>query len=215
MLRIFYFYPWARRPVPRLDAGGQRCRVHGLHLGSSLRANPDIALRASGGTGFLPPSLAQIIGEPPSVFNDFLIFLLDIRDPMRGNDLIPGPLTLLSGGSPDLQPEQSESSSFGVVLTPRFAPGLRVSVDVTHIHKTDEVVTLPLDFFTDNEADFPGRITRGPNLPGDPPGTPGPITQIDFSSLNLASSGFEGDRYSGRVHAADRELSAVGVSTLW
>ncbi|NIL94899.1 MAG: TonB-dependent receptor [Woeseiaceae bacterium] len=35
----------------------------------------------------------------------------------------------LVGGSPLLQPEESDTNSFGVILTPSFAPGLVVSVD--------------------------------------------------------------------------------------
>ena len=95
---------------------------------------------------------------------------------------------MLGGGSANLSPEQSKSTSLGLVLTPRLAPGLRISVDYTNLHKTNEIVTLPLAFFIEHEKAIPGRVVRGPNLPGDSPGLPGPITQIDFSSLNLAST---------------------------
>lgn len=61
-------------------------------------------------------------------------------------------------------------------------------MDLTSIRKSDEVLNLPIAFFLANEAAFPGRITRGPNLPGDAPGTPGPITTVDTTSLNLSNS---------------------------
>lgn len=175
-------------PFPAQTASTNRVSSTDYTVGLRYSPTQDIAFRASYGTGFLPPSLAQIRSDAPNVFSPFLISLLDLRDPARGNDLIPGPLTILGGGSPSLTPEQSESTSLGLVFTPRFLRGLRVSIDATSVLKTDEVVTLPLAFFIENEADFPGRITRGPNLPGDPPGLPGPITQIDFTSLNLATS---------------------------
>lgn len=153
-------------------------------LGLRYAPTPDFTLRASRGTGFLPPDLGQIRGAAPILFPPFLISLLDLRDPARGNDLIPGPLTVLAGGNPDLKPEQSQSASLGVVLTPQAAPGLRVSVDYTYIRKSNEVTALPLNYFIDNEASLPGRVVREPASGGQP----GAITQIDSTSLNLASS---------------------------
>ncbi len=153
-------------------------------IGFRYAPTRDITLRASRGTGFLPPDLGQIRGVAPAVFSPFLISLLDLRDPALGNALIPGPLTVLAGGSPSLKPEESRSTSLGVILTPQIAPGLRVSVDYTDIRKANEVTALPLNYFIDNEATFPGRVVRGPGSGGQP----GPITQIDSTSLNLASS---------------------------
>jgi iron complex outermembrane recepter protein len=153
-------------------------------VGLRYAPTPDLTLRASRGTGFLPPDLGQIRGAPPALFPDFLIALLDLRDPARGNSLIPGPLTVLGGGSPSLKPEESQSASLGLVLTPQIWPGLRVSVDYTSIRKTNEVSSLPLSFFIDNEAKFPGRVVRGPGSDGQP----GPITQIDSTLFNVAGT---------------------------
>ncbi|RZV35486.1 MAG: TonB-dependent receptor [Chromatiales bacterium] len=51
--------------------------------------------------------------------------------------------TTLQGGNPNLQPETSESLTFGVVLTPRFAEQLTVSIDYFDIEITDAVGTAP------------------------------------------------------------------------
>ena len=153
-------------------------------LGFRYAPTRDISLRASRGTGFLPPDLGQIRSSPPSIYSSFLITLLGLRDPARGNAPIPAPLSVLAGGNPALQPEASRSSSWGLVLTPTLAPGVRISLDHTDIRKTNEVSPLPLNYFIDHEAEIPGRVTRGPGSGGQP----GPITQIDASSLNLASS---------------------------
>ena len=40
-----------------------------------------------------------------------------------------GSTTFLQGGNPNLTPEESDTYSYGVVFTPRFAPGLAVTVD--------------------------------------------------------------------------------------
>lgn len=153
-------------------------------LGLRYAPTRDVAFRASRGTGFLPPDLGQIRGAAPTLFSPFLISLLDLRDPARGNSLIPGPLTVLADGNPSLKPEKSQSASLGLVLTPQIAPGLRVSVDYTDIRKTDEISKLPLSFFVDNEASYPGRVVRGPSSDGQP----GPITQIDSTLFNVAST---------------------------
>ena len=178
----------ATGPFPDLVESTNKLSSTNFTVGFKYAPTRDIAFRASWGDGFLPPKLGNIRSEPPALFSSFLISLLNLRDPARGDSLIPGPLTVLGGGNPDLKPETSKSLSAGVVLTPRFVSGLRISVDLTSIRKSDEVLNLPITFFLANEEAFPGRITRGPNLPGDAAGAPGPITAVDTSSLNLSSS---------------------------
>jgi len=55
----------------------------------------------------------------------------------------------------------------GVIFTPRFAPGFRLSVDYTRIDKIDEIQIPQPQFFLDNEDLFPGRIQRGARLAAD------------------------------------------------
>ncbi len=166
--------------TPSVNSFGSTSHTLGLRYAPTR----DITLRTSRGTGFLPPDLGQIRSSAPALFPSFLISLLNLRDPKLGNSLIPGPLTVLGGGSESLKPEKSKSTSMGLILTPRIVPGLRISVDYTDIRKTDEVSKLPLNFFIDNEAAFPGRIVREPGSGGQP----GPITQIDSTLFNVAST---------------------------
>ena len=51
--------------------------------------------------------------------------------------------TTLQGGNPELQPETSESFTFGLVLTPSFVENLSLSVDYFDIEITDAVGTAP------------------------------------------------------------------------
>lgn len=166
--------------TPSINSFGSTSHTLGLRYAPTR----DLTLRASHGTGFLPPDLSQIRGAAPAVFPSFLISLLDLRDPKLGNSLIPGPLTVLSGGNVSLKPERSKSNSLGLILTPQAVPGLRVSVDYTDIRKTDEVSKLPLSYFIENEAAFPGRVVREPGSGGQP----GPITQIDSTLFNLSNT---------------------------
>lgn len=154
----------------------------------ALRWKPwdSLALRASYGTGFIPPGLNQLI---PTIFPVSLAVGID---PLRGNTRA-GPYTYITGGNADLKPEQSESWSAGLILTPTDLPNWRISLDYTRIEKADNIATHPgfIQGFINDEALFPGRIVRGPNLPGDPPGWAGPITQLDTSLMNLASATLE------------------------
>jgi iron complex outermembrane recepter protein len=72
-------------------------------------------------------------------------------------------------------------------------PGLRLSVDYTKLSKTDAIGTYPTgpQGLINDEAKYPGRITRGPGLAGDPSGWPGPIQVLDFTQFNLASATYE------------------------
>ncbi|GHH14768.1 TonB-dependent receptor [Sphingomonas glacialis] len=51
-------------------------------------------------------------------------------------------LQIVSGGNPNLSPETSDSYTYGVVLKPRFVPGLTISVDYYKI-RVNNVITAP------------------------------------------------------------------------
>jgi outer membrane receptor protein involved in Fe transport len=99
-----------------------------------------------------------------------------------------GPITFSGGGSESLLPEDSKSWSVGAILTPRFAPGLRISLDYTRIDKSNEIRTLTAQQILNLEDALPGRITRAPLTPADVAAgyTAGAITAINTSSVNVA-----------------------------
>ena len=150
-----------------------------------LRYSPvaDLTLRASYGTGFLPPSVAQVL--PNVVQPSFL----RTPDPKRGNSTI-GTIDFLSGGNPNLIPEHSKSWSAGAIYAPRALSGLRVSLDYTRIDKSDNIGNLSPDDLFANETAFSGRIVRAPLTPGDP-FTVGRVTFVDFSLINLTRAVIE------------------------
>ncbi|MEO0419574.1 MAG: TonB-dependent receptor, partial [Pseudomonadota bacterium] len=84
-------------------------------------------------------------------------------------DVIAGQTQSLTGGNPLLQPEVSDTYTFGVVATPTFAPGLTISVDYFDI-SVDEFIqggiaaqtTLDQCLATGN-ATFCDLITRASN----------------------------------------------------
>ncbi len=79
-----------------------------------------------------------------------------------------GQYQFLQGGNLNLQPESSDTQSFGIILTPRFAPGMSVSFDWFNI-KIDETISTfgsenTLDAcYTSGDAAACSRIHRNPN----------------------------------------------------
>jgi iron complex outermembrane receptor protein len=94
-----------------------------------------LTLRATWGEGFREPSLEELFGSPLST-------LEPSHDPMNGGVFEPETNTLISS-NPGLQPEDSRSFSGGFVYTPKYVPGLNLSVDFWDIERTG-VVTAPL-----------------------------------------------------------------------
>jgi outer membrane receptor protein involved in Fe transport len=94
-----------------------------------------LTLRATWGEGFREPSLEELFGSPVST-------LQVTHDPLKGGLTEPETNTLITS-NPNLQPEDSRSFSGGVVYSPKYAPGLNVSVDFWDIERTG-VVTAPL-----------------------------------------------------------------------
>ena len=127
-------------------------------VGGTIGIAQDLTFRGSYGTGFLPPSINQIVPGNPTSTTATLI------DPKRGSiSAATGPFDLVTGGNPTLVPEESRSWSFGMIFTPRFVENLRVSIDYTNIQKTDEIGTFAsVQQALDLEDLIPGRITRAP-----------------------------------------------------
>src|SRR5437016_1489299 len=94
-----------------------------------------LTLRATWGEGFREPSLEELFGSPLST-------LEPSHDPKNGGVFEPETNTLISS-TPGLQPEDSRSFSGGVVYSPKYVPGLNLSVDFWDIERTG-VVTAPL-----------------------------------------------------------------------
>lgn len=179
-------------PFPSFTYGTNSVDADTYTVALQYAPTPDISFRASLGTGFLPPNLAQITPNPVVTSSG-----LGINDPRRGGQQLsatagyPMPITFLFGGSTTLQPEESESIAYGFIFTPRLLEGLRISVDYVQIDKTNEIYELGAEYYLNNEALYPDRVTRGPNVPGDLPGWAGPITTLDSTSVNIAATSIE------------------------
>jgi iron complex outermembrane receptor protein len=88
-----------------------------------------LTVRATWGEGYRLPSLRQL---NPSVFSA----PESLFDPVKG-EFVFVPTVFLP--NPDLQPEDSRNFTAGVVYTPKFVPGLTLSIDLFDIETTGRV----------------------------------------------------------------------------
>jgi len=174
-------------------------RLSSTNYTLALKWNPikDLAIRGSYATGFVPPGIGILAPNAPVTYN----FPVGPLDPLRNNEPLGifAPVTFISGGSPDLRPEHSKSFSAGVVIEPRFVPGLRVSADYTRINKSDEITQLFDQLVIENPDLFPGLVVRAPLTPEQQAlgYTVGPVTTLRSGFFNVAST---------RVRAWDLKL---------
>ncbi len=106
-----------------------------------------LTIRATWGKGFREPSLFELFSSPTAALaavTDILPTSLGgpdtpVGDPTRANNNREVPVLFAS--NPLLQPEDSNALSAGVVYTPKFVPGLTLSVDLWGIERTGIVLS--------------------------------------------------------------------------
>src|SRR5438270_10994425 len=94
-----------------------------------------LTLRSTWGEGYRQPSLEELFGAPISG-------LTAAHDPLNGGAFEPETNTLIVSNR-NLQPEDSRNFTAGVVYTPKYVPGLTLSVDFWDIERLG-VVAAPL-----------------------------------------------------------------------
>jgi iron complex outermembrane receptor protein len=134
-----------------------------------------LTLRATWSEGYRQPSLEELFSAPIST-------LQGTRDPRFGGLFEPETNTLIQSNK-NLQPEDSRSFSAGFVYTPKYVPGLNISVDFWDTERTG-IVAVPLaQQVVDREAS--GTLLPGEAVERDP--TTGQISRILLSNQNLGS----------------------------
>ena len=149
------------------------------------RPVPDwLLVRASFSTGFRAPSLVQSS-------TGSLTFSQDLQDTTRfavtgAPEDESSSVQILSGGNPDLDAEDSDNFSTGIVFTPPTLPGLTLSADFFRIKIDNAIASLDPQFILDNEADFPGLVVRAPASASDEAlGIPGNLLLVNTQFQNL------------------------------
>jgi outer membrane receptor protein involved in Fe transport len=146
-----------------------------------------LAFRASWGTGFRAPSLAQI-GLGPSQESQFFIDTYGCAAGVPGA-CAPLDYTIIFSGNPNLKPEKSDTMNFGVAWRP--TDRIEVTVDYWDIkqkHKIDEV---PFGFTYLNNCATQTSTTcqRGAPLPGQ---ALGGLQSIQSTFINIGEQNASG-----------------------
>jgi outer membrane receptor protein involved in Fe transport len=178
--------------------------------GLAWRPDKWLLLRGSYGEGFKVPTLQQR-SAPLVVSNSTTVAVAANLDPLRGNTVNPVYPTT-RGGKPDLRPEKSENTTFGLVAEIPAVKGLSLSFDWFDNTYTDRIATL---LFNQVVLLYPQRLTRGPNLPTDPAGWAGPVTSADLRPINVGLSqttGYDlGVKYDRRTGWGDVQAGISGT----
>jgi outer membrane receptor for ferrienterochelin and colicin len=165
-----------------------------------------LAFRASWGTGFRAPSLAQI-GLGPSQESQFFTDTYGCAD----NPAYCGNLdyNIVFAGNPDLQPEESENFNVGVAWKPNDA--WRFSVDYWDIKQEDKIDEVPFGYLYSQFCNVQSSsvCVRGTPLAGD---TLGPLISINSGFVNIGEQSTNGVDLSAyfRTEIAGGEL-ALGL----
>jgi outer membrane receptor protein involved in Fe transport len=150
-----------------------------------------IALRASWGTGFRAPSLAQI-GLGPSqesqFFKDTFACLDQGIDPASAA-CVPLDYQIVFAGNPDLDAEESESFNVGAAWQPS---GMwRLSVDYWDIKQEDKIDEVPFGFIYNLECNNQASTVclRGAPVGGN---TLGPLLTLNSGFINIGEQSVNG-----------------------
>jgi iron complex outermembrane receptor protein len=111
-----------------------------------------LTIRSTWSEGYRQPSLEELFSAPIST-------LQGTRDPLTGVSE-PETNTLVQSNK-NLQPEDSRSFSAGFVYTPKYVPGLTLSVDFWDTERTGIVAVPTAQQVVDGTA--PGIVERDPN----------------------------------------------------
>ncbi|PWF39395.1 TonB-dependent receptor [Massilia glaciei] len=128
-------------------------------VGIRWQPNKTMLVRASAGTGFRAPSLADL--NRPTTFGSASSFLTDPQCVSSGLDTINNctdQWAVERRSNPNLKPEKSRQFSLGAVF--EAAPGLTLTADYWSINKTDVISTLGEQIIVDNPAKYNGKYIQ-------------------------------------------------------
>jgi len=146
--------------------------------GLELRPLRSLLLRASSATSFKPPTLLETnVGD-----SEDAAALYGLVDPARGGEPITSG-TVVSRTNKSLKPEHGRANSFGAVWEPEGSLGTRLGATYWQVRVNGLVSLLSPQTALDNEALFPGFVTRGPSVDGQP----GPVTSVLYTYTNFGS----------------------------
>lgn len=133
----------------------------------------DVAFRASYSGTFVSPTMTNFFSARNTLTASTAATFFD--PVLHKTVTLPaGSYTVTSGGNPALKPESGRSYNYGVILTPRWVPGLTFSADLFHIVSYNQIRTPSAQTIV---SYFPDRVTRD---------AAGNVTAYDVSVVNMS-----------------------------
>jgi len=176
--------------------------------GLELRPSRGLLLRASTATSFKPPTLLQTSVEDFRYPADWF----GLVDPARGGEAIVAGDVVRSTNR-GLGPERGRAQALGAVWEPEGSLGTRLGITAWRMRIDGLISILDPQAALDNEAQFPGFVTRAPAVDGQP----GPVTRIALAEVNygsLATAGTDLEAgYAWRTAAGRWTLGAGATRT--
>ena len=143
---------------------------------SPIRA---VEIRGTYARSFRPPSLYELYLPPlptPALFTD----------PRRNGQTYS--VTLLGGGSRELDATRAESYTAGIEFTPEAIQPLTLSATYWHVAMDKRIMALTSTFALLHESDIADRVVRGDPTDADlAAGLPGAVLSIDLTRMNFGS----------------------------
>jgi iron complex outermembrane recepter protein len=162
------------------DFGGTFNPQYGL----VWRPIADLALRASYGTSFRPPSLFELYAPQIAVPDMF-------PDRQRHDEVAR--FVVLSGGNPNLDPTTADSLTAGIVITRSNMRGLRVAMNYWRVRMRGRVAAVPPYSVLADEGRYSDRVSREPATAEDAAaGQPGKLISVEVLRENLGASQTDG-----------------------
>ena len=150
-----------------------------------------VMLRASFGKGFRAPSLTELY-QPVTTG----VSAPGLDDPARCEQTesptdCGTQFNIRIGGTPTLKPETSTNYTLGFVFEP--TSGASFGLDAFKVKLKNPIIFgIDPGSLLDNEARFPGFVTRGAPTPTICAGCPGPVQEINQLNLNLGATNVDG-----------------------
>jgi iron complex outermembrane recepter protein len=154
-----------------------------------FRPMDEVIFRASYGESFLAPNLPFLYTTQSVSFSPQFL-----EDPLRPNDP-RNQVRQLGGGNPDLQPEETDVTYAGVVVSPfsrrrgNLLQSLTFNVDYFKFDQTNLINSLSAAEILANLELFGDLVLRNPPAPGESVGT---IDSVITTFQNLATAEWEG-----------------------
>lgn len=137
-----------------------------------------VLVRGSWSEGFRAPGVTEYLVVQPN-------FTSSVNDPRRTPTATTG-VVVSRGSNPNPGPEDSENTFAGLVYEPKFLPGFRFQADYYETTQTNVLQQLSAQTIVNNEALFPGRVTRAAPTAGDTAlNQPGQITAVSITFVNF------------------------------